>query len=76
VAELARRRQAAGRSDAVEISLAATSADLDHLRRLADAGVALALVRPWMSSRDALDGMRHFADQILPEIGAYSVPPA
>ena len=76
VVELARRREAAGRPGTVEISLAAASADLDHLRRLADAGVARALVRPWRSSKDALDGIRLFADQILPEIGPYSVPPA
>jgi hypothetical protein len=76
VADLARRRQAAGRSGAVEISLAAAIADPDHLHRLADAGVGRALVRPWKSSKDALDGMRRFADEILPEIQAYSVPPA
>jgi probable F420-dependent oxidoreductase len=52
----------------VEISLAATSADPDHLRGLADAGVDRALVRPWKSSKDALDGIRRFADQILPDI--------
>jgi probable F420-dependent oxidoreductase len=34
VAELARRRQSAGRAGTVEVSLAATSADLDHLRGL------------------------------------------
>ena len=28
-----------------------------------------ALVRPWKSSKDALDGMRRFADHILPGIG-------
>jgi hypothetical protein len=68
VAELARRRQSAGRAGTVEISLAATNADLDHLHDLADAGVGRALVRPWKSSKDALEGMRRFADQILPDI--------
>jgi probable F420-dependent oxidoreductase len=75
-AELARRRQASGRSGTVEISLASASAELDALRRLADAGVGRALVRPWKSSKDALDGMRRFADQILPAIQAHSVPSA
>jgi probable F420-dependent oxidoreductase len=72
-AELARRREASGRSGTVEISLASASADLDDLRRLADAGVGRALVRPWKSSKDALDGIRRFADQILPAIQAHSV---
>jgi alkanesulfonate monooxygenase SsuD/methylene tetrahydromethanopterin reductase-like flavin-dependent oxidoreductase (luciferase family) len=76
VAELARRRQAVNRAGTVEVSLAATSADLGHLRELADAGVARALVRPWKSSKDALDGMRRFADQILPDIQAPSASPA
>jgi hypothetical protein len=76
VAELARRRQAVNRAGTVEVSLAATSADLGHLRELADAGVGRALVRPWKSSKDALDGMRRFADQILPDIQAPSASPA
>jgi probable F420-dependent oxidoreductase len=76
VAELARRRQSVGRAGTVEISLAATSADLDHLRELAEAGVDRALVRPWNSSKDALDGMRRFADQILPVIQAASTSAA
>jgi probable F420-dependent oxidoreductase len=76
VAELARRRQSAGRAGTVEISLAATSAELDHLLELAEAGVDRALVRPWNSSKDALDGMRRFADQILPVIQASSASPA
>ena len=76
VAELVRRRRAAGRSGTVDISLAAVSADLNHLRRLAEVGVGRALVRPWKSSKDALDGMRRFADEVLPEIQAYSATPA
>ena len=76
MAELARRRQSVGRAGTVEISLAATSADLDHLRELAEAGVDRALVRPWNSSKDALDGMRRFADQILPVIQAASTSAA
>jgi hypothetical protein len=75
VAELARRRQSAGRAGTVEVSLAATSADLDHLRGLADAGVDRALVRPWKNSKDALDGLRRFADQILPVVQDASPSP-
>jgi probable F420-dependent oxidoreductase len=76
VAELARRREEAGRTGTVEITLAATSAGLDDLRSLADAGVDRALVRPWKSSKDALDGMRRFADRILPSLQASSASPA
>jgi len=72
VAELAHRRKAAGRSGTVEVSLATTSADLGHLHHLADAGVERALVRPWRSSKDALEGLRRFADEVLPEAQAYS----
>jgi alkanesulfonate monooxygenase SsuD/methylene tetrahydromethanopterin reductase-like flavin-dependent oxidoreductase (luciferase family) len=50
VAELARRREEAGRTGTVEITLAATSA--------------------------GLDGMRRFADRILPSLQASSASPA
>jgi probable F420-dependent oxidoreductase len=69
---MARRRRDAGRPSEVEISLAANSADGDDLRRFAEAGVHRALVRPWSSSKHALDGMRRFADEVLPEIAAYA----
>jgi probable F420-dependent oxidoreductase len=67
-AGIARRRREAGRKGAVEISLAATKAEINQLRQLAEAGIGRALVRPWRNSNDALDGIRRFADDVLPQI--------
>lgn len=71
--ELARRREAAGRPGAVEITLGAGALDVDGLRRQADLGVARALVRPWRSSKEAIDGIRRFADEVLPQVRDHPV---
>jgi probable F420-dependent oxidoreductase len=68
VAQLARLRQEAGRPGNVEITFGAGALDADGLRRQADMGVARALVRPWRSSKEALDGIRRFADEVLPQV--------
>ena len=68
----ARLRHDAGRPGAVEITLGG-GGDLDDLRRRADRGIGRALVRPWQSSKDALESMRRFADEVLPEIRDYPV---
>ena len=75
-ARIAELRADAGREGDVEITLGAGGLDLDSLRRYADAGVGRALVKPWSSSKDALDGIRRFADEVLPEITAHPVAPA
>ena len=75
-ARIAAAREEAGRAGAVEITLGTGVADLDSLRRHADAGVGRALVKPWTSTKDALDGIRRFADEILPDISAHPVTPA
>lgn len=66
--ELARR---AGRTTPVEVTLnAGDVADVDGIRRYADAGVTRLVVRPWRRSNEALDGIRRFAETVLPaEIG-------
>jgi probable F420-dependent oxidoreductase len=69
---IAQLRHDAGRSDALEITLGGGD-DLDDLRRRADSGIGRALVRPWKSSRDALEGLRRFAEETLPEIRDYPV---
>jgi probable F420-dependent oxidoreductase len=66
-------RQRAGRPAPVEITLGADGLDLDSLRRYADAGVGRALVKPWTTTKDAIDSIRRFADEILPEISAHPV---
>jgi probable F420-dependent oxidoreductase len=72
---IAELRQRAGRAGVVEITLGAVGADLDSLRRFADSGVGRALVKPWRSTKDALDGIRRFADEVLPDISAHPVAP-
>jgi probable F420-dependent oxidoreductase len=62
----------AGRTGAVEITLGGGDG-LDDLRRRADMGIGRALVRPWRSSKDALEGIRRFADEVLPAISDYPV---
>lgn len=62
---IAELRSAAGRPGTTEITLGGGD-DLDDLRRRADLGVGRALVRPWRSSRDAVEGLRRFADEVLP----------
>ena len=65
-------RQDAGRTEPVEITLGG-GAELDDLRRRADLGIGRALVKPFRSSKDAIDGMRRFADEILPTISEHPV---
>ena len=72
-ARIARLRQEWGRPGTVEITLSARDAGADALRRMADAGVGRALVKPWDRSRDALDGLRRFADQVLPLVVGHPV---
>jgi alkanesulfonate monooxygenase SsuD/methylene tetrahydromethanopterin reductase-like flavin-dependent oxidoreductase (luciferase family) len=69
---IAQLRIDAGRSDTVEITLGGGS-DLDDLRRRADLGVGRALVRPWRSSKDAIESIRRFSEEVLPEIRDYPV---
>lgn len=76
LADIAARRADAGRMGPLEITLGGGS-DLDDLRRRADLGITRALVRPWRSTKDALEGMRRFADEVLPHIGEHpSAQPA
>jgi hypothetical protein len=72
---MAELRDQAGRPGVVEITLGAGGLDLDSLRHYADAGVGRALVKPWNSTKDAIDGIRRFADEVLPDISAHPVAP-
>ena len=69
---IAQLRHDAGRPGSVEITLGG-GGEVDDLRRRADLGIGRALVRPWQSSKDALESMRRFADEVLPEIQDYPV---
>jgi probable F420-dependent oxidoreductase len=72
-ARLAELREDAGRPGTVEITLGTGTAGLDDLRRHADAGVGRALVKPFRSTKDAVDGIRRFADEVLPHIRDHPV---
>jgi probable F420-dependent oxidoreductase len=69
---IAEMRARAGRPGTVEITMG-IQADLDSLRRAADAGVGRALVRPWSNGRETMEGLRRFADEVLTEASA--LPP-
>jgi probable F420-dependent oxidoreductase len=70
--KIARLRHEAGKTDPLEITLGGGT-ELDDLRRRADQGVGRALVKPWRSSKDALEGLRRFADEVLPAISEHPV---
>ena len=70
--KIAQLRHDAGRTDPVEITLGG-GAELDDLRRRADLGIGRALVKPFRSSKDAIEGMRRFADEVLPTINEHPV---
>jgi probable F420-dependent oxidoreductase len=72
---MARLRQESGRPGAVEITLGATGISVDDLRRHADAGVGRALVKPWASGKEAIEGIRRFADEVLPAVRDHPVAP-
>ena len=68
VARLAELRAAAGRDGKVEVTVGGSIASADDAARYAEAGVDRVIVRPWTSSKDALDGIRRFADEVMPRI--------
>jgi probable F420-dependent oxidoreductase len=76
-ARIAQLREAAGRPGVVEITLAGGDHEADELRRWADLGIGRALVKPWASTKGALDGLRRFAEEVLPAVSGHPVhPPA
>jgi len=54
-----------GRSTPVEVTFTGRTASADDVARHADAGVTRMVVSPWERSKDALDGIRRFADEII-----------
>ncbi len=72
-AHMARLRREAGRPGVVEITLGAGGVGLDDLKAYADAGVGRALVKPFRSTKDAVEGITRFAEDVLPEIRDYPV---
>lgn len=58
--------ESAGRADPIEITVPGDITAPDDLNEYAQAGVTRLIVRPWPSSREAVEGMREFADAFLP----------
>jgi hypothetical protein len=75
-ARIAQMREVAGRAGAVEITLGGGGPELDDLKRHADAGVGRVLVKPWQRGSEAIDGIRRFAEQVLPDIQDHPVAEA
>ncbi len=64
-ARIAELRESVGRPGKVEITMGVSS-DIEALGRAAESGVGRALVRPWSSGRETIDGLRRFAHEVLP----------
>ena len=71
-AKIADMRAKAGKPGSVEITMG-IAADLDSLRRAADAGVGARSCAPWSSGRQTIEGLRSFADEILAEASELEV---
>jgi probable F420-dependent oxidoreductase len=65
IAKIAELRAAAGVEGVVEITAHAPDASLETLERLASLGVHRAIVRPFDSSRQAVEGLEAFARDLL-----------
>jgi probable F420-dependent oxidoreductase len=65
LAKLAELAERDGRTAPLEITLTGEVTDVDDVERYAEAGVTRVIVRPWSRSREALDGLRRFADSII-----------
>jgi probable F420-dependent oxidoreductase len=64
-ARLAELRADAGREGEVEITIGGTPADVGEVDRYAAAGVGRVIVRPWQRSRDAVEDLRRYADDVV-----------
>ncbi|GGV28760.1 hypothetical protein GCM10010182_59630 [Actinomadura cremea] len=66
VARLAELAERAGRTAPIEVTLPGGAIDRpEDVDRHAEAGVTRLIVSPWSRSREALDGMRRFADAFI-----------
>jgi alkanesulfonate monooxygenase SsuD/methylene tetrahydromethanopterin reductase-like flavin-dependent oxidoreductase (luciferase family) len=66
VSRLKELAKSAGRAEPIEITLGGGVETPDDLASYASAGVTRLIVRPWTSSREAVEGMRRFAGTFLP----------
>jgi probable F420-dependent oxidoreductase len=61
-------RAAAGRDGTTEVTVAGHVETVDDFERYRDAGVDRIICRPFTSSREALDGIRRFGDEVLAKL--------
>ncbi len=67
IARIGELAAAAGRTTPVEITVTGDVSDEADVERYVAAGVTRVIVAPWRNSREALDGLRRFADRFLPD---------
>jgi probable F420-dependent oxidoreductase len=68
LAEINEQRAAAGRDGTTTLTVSGSIESLADVDRYRDAGVDRVCVRPFTSSREALDGIRRFGDDILAKL--------
>jgi probable F420-dependent oxidoreductase len=68
VARIAELRAAAGRDGKTEVTVGGTITAPDDVARYEEAGVDRVIVRPWQKSREAIDGIRRYADEVLAKL--------
>jgi len=68
VARLAELGATYGRETKVEVTLGGSISARADAERFVEAGVDRVIVRPWRSSKEAIDALRRFADEVLPDL--------
>jgi probable F420-dependent oxidoreductase len=68
VARMAELRAGAGRPGKVEVTIGGSVSAASDVDRYADAGVDRLIVRPWPRSKEAIDGIRRFADEVMSKL--------
>jgi probable F420-dependent oxidoreductase len=68
LAEINERRAAAGREGTTTLTLSGSIESLADVDRYRDAGVDRVCVRPFASSKEALDGIHRFGDEVITKL--------
>ena len=68
IREVDAMRADAGRDGTTEITVGGRIQSLDDVARYREAGVHRVIVTPFSSSREALDGIRRFGDEVIARV--------
>jgi len=68
VARIAELRAAAGRDGKTEVTVGGSVTSPEDAERYTEAGVDRVIVRPWQRSKEAIDGIRRYADEVLAKL--------